>query len=467
MSERNLQLEYMQGQLAKHLNQVEKVQEEIGATVDPLTKETLENQLMLLFKEIDQIRDRIEAIQKAAQKARDAALLEVLQAHMSQLEEMHQTYQTTVSHWLADVPQVVESPAAMIRELKRISPSADYSAHEEFVAHLGSTTNSTELRDALNAWGQHYYPERNWSAFSAQIQQAFEPKSEHFQPAILIRIGLAEEATTQANNTPHYQLEAWLVEDIETYQTRGKQRTGYHTLVAPDTPEAAPFVFENLEAKIQPLLNHWLSEAKKILFNCDNDPEFHVFLPKALLHLRADYWPVGDLKRTIRLGHLHKVVICCTDRLDGPYPIKPWKKLWDKHQACIEKTACEVFVEGSDQDLEALVEILEDAVDAETVVGLKVLTAPCLPKAEELFEELLISGMPLAIWGRCDESKSNFSIAEELDMILRAGSLSALPQIVQKKRREARRACNTSDSHIGHHLVLLRDNPTLIPPKSA
>lgn len=469
MGERNLKLEYWQERLEVLNQRITELKLEIGATVDSTFRKGLENKLMVALDEIDQVEATISNIWEISQhkevQVQTDELIDILQRHNSQIEEMRRAYQTTVSHWPTDVPQEVETAISMIKELKRIGSSADYSALEEFVAHLVSDTNSTKLISALNHWGQHYYPDRSWAALHVQIQQAFEPKSENFQPAILIRIHLAEEATTQADNTPHYQLEAWLIEDIETYQTQGNRRTGYHTLVSADTPAALPFVLEALEAKMQPLLNQWLSQAKQILSGCKNDPEFHVFLPKSLLHLTVDYWPLDDRQRPKRLGQLHRVVMCCADRLDGPYPIGPWRSLWDRHQTCLDQIAGDVFVDGSEQDLDTLIEVLEDAVADNAIVGLKVTTAPRLPAAEELFEELLISGLPLAIWGRCEEA--GIAIAAELDTILRTDSLIKLPQTVQEKRREARKPKNSVDRHIGHHLSLLRDNPTLIPPKSA
>ncbi|WP_346294288.1 hypothetical protein [Sphaerothrix gracilis] len=477
MSERNLKLEYWQARLADLEQRSKELELEIGGTVDSSVRRGLEKKLLSVLDEVDSVRDTISEIEQTIQygtvRARDRALLAILQASSDQIVVMQQAYQTTVLHWQADVPQAVESPEAMVCELNRIGLTADYSALEEFVAHLVSKLDSkadnTGLITSLTQWGQQYYPERNWLALRTQIQNKFEKKSTAFQPAILIRIRLDEETTTQStDNISHYCLEAWLVEDVKTYQEQGSQRTGYHTLVEADTPAAAPFVLEELDAKIQPLLEQWLIQAKQILINCKKAPEFYIFLPKKLLDLKVDYWPLDPPKppnRPKRLGFLYRVVLCCADRLEGVYPVDRWHSFWQRHQDSLGRKASDMFVDGSDRDLDALIEILEEAFETNSALGLKITTALRIPTAEDLFEELLISGLPLAIWGRCDEPL--ISRVTELGTILQTDVLDKLPETVQTKRRQARISSNTPECHIGHHLSLLRDDPTLIPPKSA
>ena len=465
MGERNLELEYWQERLTSLEEDCQTLQAEIRATGDPLARQTLENRLTLVFQEIDRVSRKVTTIQQVAQNQavddRDTALLAILQAHGDEAE-IRQAYQSTIAHWSADIDTTATTPQQMLKELKRISPNPNYSAQEEFIAHLRSLSNSDRLLNALNMWGQQHYSERNWDDLRKQIRQTFEAALKHAQPAIFVQMNKAEEATTQSDeNTPHYQLKAWLVEDIEKYQ---QHRQGYHQLIEPDTPAAEPFVLDGLEPKIQPLLSQWLSHS--LLTNCGQNPEFYVFLPKDQLDLNPDYWPL-DASGGPRLGQIYPVVLCCIDRLEGPYPKGIWRKLWRRHQDCYEQAACDLFIDGSDRDIDALVDQLVATATADNVVGLKVTSAPCAPNADAIFEELLWSGLPVAIWGRCDETETTISIASELDRLLRAATLGELPQSIHAVRFSARRLTNTPECYIGHHLSLLRDNPTLIPPKSA
>jgi hypothetical protein len=421
------------------------------------------------MEEDEEITDRVDEINRTEQtlitRTRDEELKDILNTHPNELEQIQAAYQTTIAHWPTALSTVVTTPKEMLRELKRIGRAGDYTAVEEFVSHLVITTNSQPLVDELNQWGQQYYPNRNWAALNAQIQAKFEARGKDFQPAILVRIRLAEEATSQNDNIPHYQPEAFLIEDLETYQKQGKQRQGYHALASAE----APFPLDEMEAKMQPLLYQWLRQAKQILPDCEHDPEFYIYLPKSLLHLNVDYWPIDTSRRPNRLGHSYKVVICCIDRLEGPYPVEPWREFWNRHQTCLTTKACDVFAEGNTQDIDDLIDVLEEAAESDTTVGLKVNAAPCAPdsetltaEADEFFEELFLSGLPLAIWGRCQIKA--ICNSTELGTLLSADTLGNLLQVIQKKRKEARRSSNPPESHIGHHLSLLRDNPTLIPP---
>ena len=71
--------------------------------------------------------------------------------------------------------------------------------------------------------------------------------------------------------------------------------------------------------------------------------------------------------------------------------------------------------------------------------------------------------MPLAIWGR--QNLVQVTNEAELDRVLNDCCLDELPHTVKEERRAARRMAE--DSHVGHHLSLLWDDPYLVPPRSA
>ncbi|MGB3138130.1 MAG: hypothetical protein WBB18_15090, partial [Nodosilinea sp.] len=135
MGERNLELEYWQERLTSLEEDCQTLQAEIRATGDPLARQTLENRLTLVFQEIDRVSRKVTTIQQVAQNQavddRDTALLAILQAHGDEAE-IRQAYQSTIAHWSADIDTTATTPQQILKELKRISPSAAYSPQEEF-----------------------------------------------------------------------------------------------------------------------------------------------------------------------------------------------------------------------------------------------------------------------------------------------------------------------------------------------
>jgi hypothetical protein len=399
--------------------------------------------------------------------------VDLLTNYASDADLIKAAYQATMNHRKAP-PRDVSEPAAYVQELGLISSGRlPYTALEEFIVRLFRQTEETGLVQALINWGRQYYPERDWLDLSTDLEQSTRT---NLRPAILIRLTPAEEATTQAGNQPHYQLRAWLVEDMDTYR---RSKGGCHALIPEDRPEAKLFAapadltqfVARMEAQLQvqldQLLNRFIEEANRRCEESQVNPEFHIFLPKALMALAVDQWPLDD---HTRLGHDYRVVVRCFERYSSAYRKGPcWRRLWAQYQQCLSNPSHPQFI-AWDGQLETLREVLFEAEETEpdpnraTVLGLHCTTAPP-PDGRAVFDELLrVGGLPLVLWGRCQVP----TICNQtcLEKLLQA-TLADLPQQVDQQRREARRAANPADRHIGHHLFLLRDDPTLTPPKRA
>jgi hypothetical protein len=135
--------------------------------------------------------------------------------------------------------------------------------------------------------------------------------------------------------------------------------------------------------------------------------------------------------------------------------------LWKRHQSVLAKPASDVFVPGHDEDLDELVDILEAVQSEGKIVGLHVTQAPV--DIKELCHELLVSGLPLAVWRRRDLGES--AKGSDWSTLLTQCCLEQLPNTVKQERYKARR--KSENDHMGHHLSLLWDDPHLVPPKSA
>jgi hypothetical protein len=448
------------------------VQLEISAVLpsDILTRDALENRLNLLFENIAKKEQEIKNLEKDWNKQLDKQkaddLADILQSNKILWEKIRQAYLDTLSHWAVKVNQNVDNVQSIINELNKISRgSLRYSALEEFIANLLMEVSNVAITTALNQWGKEYCQDINWTNLYEQIQESQDKRLEKAQPAIVITITRSDEASTQSQDSEtYYQLESWLIEDIDIYQTK---KTGFHSLLAAGSPDNAPCLLEEMLQNITHLLDRLLSAQRNHCKACENYPEIHVFLPLELMHLDVDAWLLEDSKRPKYLGHDYLVFIHCANRYDGNYRKMPsWKKLWKRHQGLLQESALNVFVEGHDNDLDELMEILEDAVQGDRIVGLQVIDAPV--DTENLVYELLDSGLPIAIWSRTNlEEAAHQTQVKEL---LAASCLETLPSRVKDKRAETRRIRhpqNQKEVHIGHHLSLLWDDPHFYPPKSA
>jgi hypothetical protein len=468
----NRSIQYQQNKLVELERQVQKVQSEIAATLprDILTRESLENSLRLLFDQMEGVEQEIQKLERKSNnrlvQEKISRLIAIL-PNATLCDQIQQAYQNTLLQRALRVKQNVNDVKSVVTELNKIPQgSLSYSALEEFVANLFNEISDDAVIDALTQWGREYCKDRDWLNLYAQIQESQDKRLENAQPAIVITITRSDEASTQSQDgETYYQIESWLIEDMETYQTK---KTGFHSLLAAGSPDNAPCLLEEMLLNITHLLDRLISKQVKHCQGCEHYPQIHVFLPIELMHLGVDVWSIDSTSnRANYLGHDYLVFIHCANRYDGNYRKMPsWKRLWKRHQDLLQESALNVFVEGHDNDLDELMEILDDAVKSDRIVGLQVTDAPV--DTENLVYELLDHGLPIAIWSRTNlEEAAHQAQVKEL---LAACCLETLPSKVKDKRAETRRTrnpLNQKEVHIGHHLSLLWDDPHFYPPKSA
>lgn len=457
-------LDFYQTQLDDLAQDYKKVSKQLRVEQDGATQNKLERQIEQIGRDMEEWQEKIR--ERRLKQCQDAlkALISILKTAESQQDLIVQSYRQTVSHWPAAVSTNAQTVEAIANELERITPGESaYTARDEFIATIIHLTVDPFLSNALNDWGAQYRAGIDWLQLYAQIQATQSQRLANAQPAILLTITRYDQLSTQSGDR-YYRFNAWLIEDIETYQAK---KTGYHSLLTSDASDAAPCLLDELLQRTTALLNSLLAEQRRVCEYCQNYPQIHVFLPLELIHLDVDAWLLNpeDSRRREYLGHDHVVVIRCANRYDGNYKKSPsWLQLWSRHQALLQEPAQDVFVPGDDSDLDELMDILDDAVQPDrNVVGLQISQPP--QDVEELCCELLDSGLPLAVWPRC--SLANKSHETQLADLLAACCLEQLPNTIKAKRYETRKRKNSIDCHIGHHLSLLWDDPYLVPPKSA
>ncbi len=470
----NPKLKYLQGQLDALEKNQQELENQIGTLLPSqiLERNALENQLYIIF---DNIEKEKQEIQKEQKKCRDKLvqkkfdeLIEILQPAESLRAQIQQIYQNTLLHWPVKVKQNVDDVQSIVNELNKIAQgSLTYSALDEFIANLFHEISDDNVVNDLTQWGQEYCQSRDWLSLYKQIQESQNKRLENAQPAIFITITRSDEASTQSQDgETYYQLESWLIEDIDTYQTK---KTGFYSLLAAGCQDNIPCLLENLLQNITRLLNGFITEQLKHCQGCENYPQIHVFLPIELMHLGVDAWSLDPTSKPPEyLGHDYLVFIHCGNRYDGTYRKEPsWRKIWKRQQALLQDFVLNVFIAVHDSDINNLRDILDDYVKPESadskVVGLYVTDVPI--DVKRLLEDVLDVGLPISIW--CRKDLPDKSHKTQIEDLLKASYLGDLPTKVKEKRHETRKTKNTEVNHIGHHLSLLWDDPHFYPPKSA
>lgn len=467
----NLKANYLKDQLDDLERDFKSITKQLRGETNRTTQNQLKIQVEQLGEQMNEIEQqlrqhRLAAAQRATQVAQ-FELISILDRHReTQFDLMMQAYLQTISQWPKLANTQVADVQTLVTELSKI-PKGDepYSARTEFIANLVHLSSVPDLALQLNAWGNLYQSGISWLELHKQIERKQQEISLNIQPAILISFILSEEASTQSvEENPLYKLRAWLIEDIGTYKS---QSVGCVSLLKDSGSDVAPCAIEALLANMPALLNTLLEEKNCRYPKCINPPEIHVFLPLELMHVATDMWQLNKpgARRAEYLGHDRVVMVRCSNRYRASYTHNvTWRRHWQRLLQMSQKLARDVFVPGHDEDLDELLELIEDAIspDDSTIVGLQMTRAPT--NLEGMCEELLDAGIPLAIWPR--KNLSEEAHYAQLSCLLSESCLSAFPNAVQRKRREARLPRNSVDLHIGHHLSLLWDDPELVPPKS-
>lgn len=190
-------------------------------------------------------------------------------------------------------------------------------------------------------------------------------------------------------------------------------------------------------------------------FGRQNIPLIHLFVPRKLICCDVEIQPFGRLQE--RLGSAYPVVIRTNLAVHpiGQWYYDDWQEKWKR--IGFDKPAHEEFkvvdcTPLSESDESRLLDLMDEVADQRAAI-LKRCEA-----VEELFELLAEekdSALPVALWTR--DSAFEEDLPTLLDSIM-----EAFPGRVQQERILTRRA--TQETLIGHHLSLVWEDPTIVPP---
>ncbi|MDX2096878.1 MAG: hypothetical protein SFW36_03810, partial [Leptolyngbyaceae cyanobacterium bins.59] len=263
-------------------------------------------------------------------------------------------------------------------------------------------------------------------------------------------------------NSDRYSVQAYLVSDRERYDPlQATQLTAPATYLEQSSDEKVD------REGLKVILRECLDESIGFLTGQNPfDITINLFLPIACVSWAVDHW-LADEETEFNpapepIGSRYQVVLRIAERLN-PQIVKPqlqalWHRKWNTLEHIQHRPAGESLIQADNQVPRTLTITLRSP----EIVGFYLVKPPeaLLEGNATLFHTLLGSGTPIAIWPRqilMDSCQQR--LRECLD-----SCLAELSRNVQNLRQSAHQACQEGETHIGHHLGLIWEDPKLVPP---
>jgi hypothetical protein len=174
----------------------------------------------------------------------------------------------------------------------------------------------------------------------------------------------------------------------------------------------------------------------------------HLFLPLTLWSAEADQWPLPSRRNPQPLGAELDVVVRSWERpWDSTFrdAKKAWKRLWSQH---VQRPEAKLL----DRDLfkNLRMQMYKDHYSCAAL--------SFVPNPTD-FEEVVDSGMPIAVWIRS-------SVIPEDELRAIASDLSACPADWIDRVRQYRVEAAANETGVGQHFFLMWDDPQKLPPSA-
>jgi hypothetical protein len=308
-----------------------------------------------------------------------------------------------------------------------------------FVEHLASGRRS-ELSIELRRWSDRQASRLGVITELQRMRREFRappPGPPPNSPAYLVfelrQIGLAEE---------HYQLRHWKQLDISDgwHPERGEDFVG----TLDEVKRQIAFLIENVESK-------WA--------RYQPDIRLEFVLPNELLSLDVDQWPweLDSPLPPVPLGCRYTVAIRSLERMNNGKWHRSWHTRWRALVGQLKNTGTiqpdsSYWVQSPEENIRKIVADLERNPE---VTSLAFSSTP--RSATEESTEVAVAlraGIPVIVWHREGDDSEEFAAA--VGELLHADGPGT---ILQRLRHLRTSAFESHSDHIGHHLVVMWDDP--------
>lgn len=170
-----------------------------------------------------------------------------------------------------------------------------------------------------------------------------------------------------------------------------------------------------------------------------------------------DNWRIKENERdkiSSPIGYEYKVIVRSCERLEKYRKKNDWKYKWDTF---IDSSCSECFISGDFHSGDKLYfNLLE-----KKAIAVRFNQSPSPEIFPKILNAIYKSAIPVALWIR--QELQDLNIQAEIDDLLGCSTIE-LPEKVKDKRLQAS-SHTDKQTHIGHHISLLWENPYILPPK--
>ncbi len=315
-----------------------------------------------------------------------------------------------------------------------------------FVALLLSTLKIAQDKAMINKlkqWGQNNH---------LQLDGLLNQKPESSKICLIILI----EPSFQEADQNNYIIKSWLVESDSKSEVKNSLEITYQ--------KKETFSLKEIPKEIPCLLKYFIDQSASQWDKVLTTIEF--FLPRELFNQPIDTFipkkfegeDDDDDEELYAVGMKYHVSIRSYQRIKKLWKkkikdqkIKFWEGRWETLYSQYEQVCCPYLILG---DNSKETEILRNLLSHE-FIGIKLFETP----SNDILKAIDSEGIPVALWLRSESKKSEFM--GDFEAIINDCSIARIPEEIKDKRKNAYGKKN----HIGNNIVLLWDNPNILPPE--
>ncbi|MDY6899267.1 MAG: hypothetical protein SWZ49_14485 [Cyanobacteriota bacterium] len=402
---------------------------------NPVEKRNLQLDLDSILKEIEDIQGQINnANNQKFQYLKEILSKFTTKEEISIIKKAYRACSPEGWHFITtDEPEKI-----LVDVMKMPKGNSKYTKVEHFVACLFALIKNPSLVAGLKNWAEENINEFD-DLFKKEKQELERKRQENKNPYLIVRV------KENSSKKDYYFVDAWLIPDGDTYHYEEKPNCKQLDK-SKDT-----FTLKEIRVEIKNFLDEIGEYASSKLI-------VEIFLPLNVINEAVDSWEIENEFGLVleKLSLNYKVVVRSTERCEKIYNRfrGKWKEKWNDLQDLIENSTINNFVYFNDGNLNELLPELTKR----NHIGIQFQKTPIKTGKGSVFAAILTTAIPIALWLR-HELSLNFN--EQVDGLGKC-CIEQLIETVAEKRREALK--KPQDSHIGHHISLLWENPNRLPP---